>query len=97
MRNEKTFQAGKLVLAARMQNRKDHQVGIGEEPLLGSGARSFGRPGELAEVLGECQGTQVVEADSGEPDYFVLGEKLLARSYADHFRRLLNDSMLKRD
>jgi hypothetical protein len=80
-----------------MQNRKNHQVGIGEEPLLGSGASGFGRSGKLAEVLGEGQGAQVVEADSGEPDHFVLGEKLLARSYADHFRRLLNSSMLKRD
>jgi hypothetical protein len=80
-----------------MQNRENHQVGIREEPLLGSGASGFGRTGELAEVLGERQGAQVVEADSGEPDYFVLGEKLLARSYPDHSCRLLKHSMLKRD
>ena len=43
------------------------------------------------------EGAQVVEADPGQPGHFVLGEKLLARSNPDHFRRLLNRSMLKRD
>jgi len=39
IRDEKAFQAGKLVLAARMQNCEDHQIGIREKPLLGFGAR----------------------------------------------------------
>ena len=56
------------MLAARMQNREDHQVGIREQPLLGFGARGLGYPGKFAEVLVVCEGAQVVEADPGEPE-----------------------------
>jgi hypothetical protein len=85
------------VLAARMQNRENHQIGIREKPLLGSGSRGFGRPGKLAEMLVECESAQVVEADSGEPDHLVLGKELLARLYPNHSRSLPDRSMLKRD
>jgi hypothetical protein len=80
-----------------MENREDHQIGIREKPLFGFGASGFGYPGKLAEMLVESESAQVVEADSGEPDHFVLGELLLARSYPNHSRRLPNRSMLKRD
>jgi len=85
------------MLAARMQNREDHQIGIREKPLLGFGAGSFGYPGKLAKVLVECQGAQVVEADPGEPDHLVLGKELLAGLYPNHPCRLPNRSMLEPD
>src|SRR5882757_137757 len=97
IRDAKTFQAGKLVLAARMQNREDHQIGIREKPLFGFGASGFGYPGKLAEMLVESESAQVVEADSGKPDHLVLGKELLAGLYPNHSCRLPNRSMLKRD
>jgi hypothetical protein len=38
IQDERTLEARKLVLAARMENREDHQIGIREKPLLGFGA-----------------------------------------------------------
>ena len=54
----------RLVLAARMQNREDHQVRIGEQPLLGFRAGGFRRAGQFSEVLVVSQGVQMVEADA---------------------------------
>jgi hypothetical protein len=97
LRNGRIFEAGKLVLTARVQNREDHQIGIREKPLLGFGARGWGYPGKFAEMLVEGESAQVVEADSGEPDHLVLGKELLAGLYPNHSRSLPNRSMLKRD
>jgi hypothetical protein len=73
-----------LVLAARMQNREDHQIGIGKEPLFSFCAGGFGRANELSEVLIMGEGVEMVEADPGEPGYFILGEKLLAGLDSNH-------------
>lgn len=97
IQDERTLEAGKLVLAARMQDREDHQIGIREKPLLGFGARGGGYPGKLAKVLVECESAQVVQADSREPDHLVLGKELLAGLDPNHSCRLPNRSMLKRD
>jgi hypothetical protein len=74
----------KLVLAAGMQNREDHQVGIREEPLLSADAGGFRGASEFSKVLVMGEGAQVIEANPSEAGYFVLGERLLARLDANH-------------
>jgi hypothetical protein len=71
---ESDFGAGRLVFAALMQNRDDHQVGIRKQPLLGFGSRSFGYARELSEMFVESQSAQVIQADSRQPGNLVLGE-----------------------
>ncbi len=65
------------MLAARVKNREDHQVGIGEQPLFGLSTRGLRSACEKSEVLTPSKTLQVIEADAGEPGDFVRREQFL--------------------
>ena len=67
------------VLAAGAEDRQNHQVGMGEKPLVGLVPGGFGRADQKSQVAAARQGTQVLQADSGQPGNLLLGEDLLAR------------------
>ena len=67
------------VLAARAEDGQNHQVGMGEKPLVGLVPGGFGRADQKSQVAAARQGTQVLQADSGQPGNLLLGEDLLAR------------------
>jgi len=66
------------MLATRVKNSQDHQVGIGEQPFFGlcpSGLRSTSNE---TEVLAAREALEVIQTDSREPGDFIRGEQLLA-------------------
>jgi hypothetical protein len=77
-----------------MKDSENHQVGIGEKPLLCFGAGSFSRAREVSEVLILGEGAQVILADARQARNLVHGEKFLARLDSDHEFRLSIASML---
>ena len=81
------------MLAARVEDPKDHQVRIGEEPLLGFGASLLGHASKPAEVLVPRHASQVFQANSSEGRHFVFGEYFLTRLDPNHARLALR-SML---
>jgi len=72
------------VLAARIENREDHQIGIREEPLLSFRTRGFGDARKFAQMPVLRETAEVLQANAGEPGNFVLGEELLARLDSYH-------------
>jgi hypothetical protein len=73
-----------LVIAARLQDGDDHQVGVGEEPLFGFDAGGFRGAGDGAEVFVPGQTAQMIRADPGQSYDFVFGEDFLAGFNAHH-------------
>jgi len=67
------------VLAARAEDRQNHQVGMGEKPLVGLVPGGLGRADQKSQVAAARQSMQVLQADSGQPGNLLLGEDLLAR------------------
>jgi hypothetical protein len=80
------WSAGKaeLVLAAGMQNGEDHQIGVREKPFLGADASGFSCADQFAEMLVMGEGVQVIEANTRQAGYLILGECLLARLDTNH-------------
>jgi hypothetical protein len=72
------------VLAARVKDGDDRQIGVREEPIVGSGAGRFGNRSRRPEVLVSGQTSEMLAADSGEAGCLFLGEDLLARPDSDH-------------
>jgi hypothetical protein len=75
---------GRLVLAAGMDDCKDHEIRIGEKPFARTSACSFGSARESAQVFVTGETTEVLEADTGERRNLFFGEELLARLDPDH-------------
>lgn len=73
------------MLAARVQDREDHEIRIREEQLFGARTGRLRRPGQLAEVPVAGKGAEMVEANAGQTRYLVFGEELLARLDSHHF------------
>src|ERR1700687_2310822 len=57
--------SARLVLAARAKNCQHHQIGVGEQQLIGLRARRFCGTGEKAQMAATGQTLQVLQADSG--------------------------------
>jgi hypothetical protein len=76
------------MIATRMKNSDNQEVGIREQPLLGFGACRFGRSGDGTQMLVSSEPTKMVQAYAGQGGYFVFGEDLLARFDAYHSRPL---------
>ena len=74
-----------LVLAARVKNSQDHQIGIGEQPFFGLRPSSFCGASDKSEVLAARKALQVIQADSGEPGDLIRGKELLAGFDSDQF------------
>jgi hypothetical protein len=77
-----------LVIATRVKNRQNHQVGIGEQPFFGFGTGRFRGTGDSAEMLISRDAPKMVQAYAREGRYFGIGEDLLARLDAYHSRPL---------
>jgi hypothetical protein len=73
------------MIAARLQDGDNHQVGIREKPLFGFDAGGFGCAGNGAQVLIAREAAQVIDADPGESYDFVFREHFLAGLDAHHF------------
>jgi hypothetical protein len=76
------------MIATRVKDRDNHEIGIGEQPLLSFGAGSFGSAGNRAQMFVPGESTKMVQAYARESRYFVFGEDLLTRFYAYHVRVL---------
>ena len=66
------------MLAAGLQNRKNHQVRVRKKPFFRLGAGRLGNAGQCPKVLVSGEATQMIEADSSQRGNFVFGEDLLA-------------------
>ena len=75
------------MLAAWMEHGHDHQIGIAEEPFLGSSG-SFGHAIERSKVLVPRETAKMLAADASQAGDLFLGENLLARLNSDHRRGL---------
>lgn len=73
------------MVATRVKNAQDHQVGIREEPLLGLSTGRFRSLGEETEMFATGQRLKVRKTDAREPRDFLGGEQLLAGFDRDHF------------
>jgi hypothetical protein len=73
------------VLATRIKNSQDHQVGIGEQPFFGLRSGSFCGASEESEVLAARKALEVIKADSREPGDFIRSKELLAGFDRDQF------------
>jgi hypothetical protein len=82
------FRKRRLVIATRVKNRQNHQVGIGEQPFFGFGTGGFRGTGDSAEMLISRDAPKMVQAYAREGRYFGIGEDLLARLDAYHSRPL---------
>jgi hypothetical protein len=67
-----------LVLAARVKHGQDHQIRIGEHQLFSAGAGRFGCSRQESQVLAAGKFPEMLEANPGQADDFILGEELLA-------------------
>ena len=74
-----------LVTALGEQSHQDHEIGQGEEPIVGF-AGGFGGASDEAEVarLGEL--ADVLDTDAGQAGNFRIGEDFLARFDGNHGR-----------
>jgi hypothetical protein len=88
------FELGVLVLAAGLEDCKDHQIRIREEPLLGLRLGSFGRARYFPKVFVLGKGSKVILADACQPGNLIFCEEFLARLDSDHVSRLSVPSML---
>src|SRR6185437_3275350 len=75
---------GRLVLAARLKDRNDHQFRVGEEPPSGVSASRFSGVGQSSEMLVASQAAQMLNADARQVGDFIFGENFLARLDSDH-------------
>jgi hypothetical protein len=75
-----------LVFAAGVENRKNHQVRVREEPLFGFCAGCFRDAGQRPEMPVAGQAAQVFQADAREGHDFFLGKDLLAGFDSYHVR-----------
>jgi hypothetical protein len=73
------------MLAARVKDRQDHQVGIGEQPFFGLRSGSFCGASEKTKVLAARKALEMIQADSREPGDFIRGKELLAGFDSDQF------------
>jgi hypothetical protein len=67
------------MIATRMKNRDNHEVGISEQPLFGFGASSFRSAGDCAQMLISSEAAKMVQAYARQGGYFVFCEDLLTR------------------
>jgi len=74
------------VLATRVKNAQNHQVGIREEPLLSLRTSRFRGLGQKTKMLAAGQRLKVRKADTREPGDFLGSEQLLAGFDCDHVR-----------
>jgi hypothetical protein len=72
------------MVAARLKNRENHEVGIGEQPLFSFGAGGFRSAGDRAQVLISRDTAKMVQAYTRQGRYFGFGEGLLAGLDAHH-------------
>jgi len=72
------------MIAARVNDGQDHQVGIGEQPLFGLCTSSFSSAGDRAQVLISRDAPKMVQAYARQGRYFRIGEDLLAGLDAYH-------------
>ena len=77
------------MVAARVQNSENHEVGIGEQPPFGFGAGGFRGAGDRAEMPISREAAKVVQAYARQARHFDFSEDLLARLYAYHARPLM--------
>ncbi len=73
------------MLATRVKNSQDHQVGIGEQPLFGLRPGSLCGASEKSKVLAARKALEVIQADSREPGDFIRSKELLAGFDGDQF------------
>src|SRR5215472_1939795 len=73
-----------LVLAARLKDRKNHQVGIGKKPLFSFGAGGLGGARDHAKVLVSGDAVKMIEANAGQSRYFIFGEEFLTATDSHH-------------
>jgi hypothetical protein len=74
-----------LVIATGLQDGNDHQVRIGEEPLLGFNAGSFGGARNRTQVFVAGKAAQVIHADARQSHHLIFGKNLLAGLDSHHF------------
>jgi len=73
-------------MSALWEERNDHhQIGQGEEPIVGV-AGGFGGASDKAQVARASELVDVVQADASQAGNFRIGEDFLARFYCDHGR-----------
>jgi hypothetical protein len=61
------------MIAARLQNRNDHKIRVGEQPLFGLGSCCFGGPGQSPQMLVSREAAEVVQTYAGQAGNLVLG------------------------
>ena len=84
----RVFMKGGLMIATRMKNCDNQEVGIREQPLFGFGACRFGGSGDGTQMLVPSEAAKMIEAYARQSGYFVFGEDLLAGLDAYHRRPL---------
>jgi hypothetical protein len=72
------------VIATRVKNGDDHEVGIGEQPFFGFGTGSFRGASDCPKVLISSDAAKMIPAYAREGGYFVFGKDLLTRFDAYH-------------
>jgi hypothetical protein len=73
------------MLAARVKDRQNHQVRIGEQPFFGLRSGSFCGASDKSEVLAARKALEVIQANSRKPGDFIRGKELLAGFDGDQF------------
>ena len=84
----RVFMKGGLMIATRMKNCDNQEVGIREQPLFGFGASGFGGTGDRTQMLVSRDTAKMVQAYARQGRYFGFGEDLLARLDTYHSRPL---------
>ena len=79
----------RLMVATRVKNRDDHEVGIGEQPFFGFSTSGFRSESDRTEVLISSDAAKMIPAYARKGGYFVFGEDLLTRFDAYHARPLM--------
>jgi hypothetical protein len=77
------------MIATRVKNRENHEVGISEQPLFGFGTGGFRGAGDCTQVLITREAAKMVQAYARQSRYFVFGEDLLTGLDAYHSRPLV--------
>jgi hypothetical protein len=72
------------MIAARLQNRNDHKIRVGEQPPLGFSTCRLSRPRHSPQMLVSREAAEVVQAYAGQAGNFILGKDLLAGFDAHH-------------
>lgn len=73
------------MLATRVKNSQNHQIGIGEQPFFGLRSSSLSGASDETKVLAARKALEVIQADSREPGDFIRGKELLAGFDGDQF------------